>query len=104
MTTTTTDPYPAVAPPPGATFVGDWDDSGRYFRGQTWTVADGRFEIIIDGNQNVDGSEERFILVAHERRECLVELTADRARQIGQALIEAADAVDQSTGAQAVLR
>ena len=86
--------------PPAATFVGDWCDletahPTRYFRAQDWVVSDGRFEILVDGTQMYDGTViERDISLSENERERLNQMTADDARAIGQALIEAADAVD----------
>lgn len=94
-------PFPA-----GATEVSEWCDVGhpdefRTFTGPTWTVANLAWNggdtdptIIVFGTQLADGTVEgRCIRVDGLHWD--YELSADNARTIGTALIEAADALDR---------
>ena len=104
MTTTTSD-LANVAHPAGATHVADWYDLqfginqvGRYFSGSSRVVErqdQGRDVIVqIDGTQRADGAATRRILVIDGNAEA-IELSGGDARQLGRALIAAADEVDR---------
>ena len=77
-----------VPHPADATHVGDWYDTaaespGRYFTGVNWqNQNEAETEILIDGTQRADGSEEQFITVA-EGYKRLTELT-QRPRSTGR--------------------
>jgi hypothetical protein len=77
----------------------------RYFTGTTRDLSRGgnKSEVIIDGTQNADGTVEWLITLVADGRECVCDITSDRAREIGQALIAAADELDRLAG-QAVDR
>jgi hypothetical protein len=102
MTSTSLRDLANVPHPAGVTFVDDWvdvecGDPHRYFRGSSWAVerddSDKDLSVLIDGAQRPDGRVKRFILVAEGDTEALSELTSDYARQLGAALIAAADEV-----------
>jgi hypothetical protein len=96
--TTTPDTLSNVHLPAGATSVDEWDTAsdpvGRYFTGKKWPLSRRDAEVLIDGFQRPNGSEERRITMIDNGRECLCDLTADVAREIGLALIAAADDID----------
>ena len=99
MTTTTTpDTLSNVPHPAGARSVDEWDTAseapGRYFTGKKWPLSKRDAEVLIDGFQRVDGTGEWFVNLMDNGVELLTELTADQAREIGLALIAAADEVD----------
>jgi hypothetical protein len=50
--------------------------------------------VLIDGTQHADGTIERSINVMEDGYERLMDLSSDRARQLGQALLAAADEID----------
>ncbi len=89
--------------PAGAVEVHEWYDlasaPGRYFTGSAWVVErdDRDVSVRIDGTQYPDGRADRFILVAEGNYERLTELTSITARELGRALIAAADKVDADT-------
>jgi hypothetical protein len=107
MTATTTKPdhLANVPHPAGATSVDEWDTAseapGRYFTGKKWPLSRRDAEVLIDGFQRVDGTGERFVNLMDEGTELLTELTADQAREIGLALIAAADELDRPNDRQA---
>jgi hypothetical protein len=76
----------------------EWTDLAsaphRYFTGSPW-VLDRDVSVSIDGTQDPDGRVTRFILVAEGKYERLTELTSITARELGRALIAAADEVDR---------
>jgi hypothetical protein len=92
-----------VAPPAGATYVADWydmqfgiDHVRRYFSGSSRVVErDGNdMSVEIYGTQGPDGDVTRHIMVVDGNTEA-VELTSTHARQLGRALLAAADEADQ---------
>jgi hypothetical protein len=100
MTTTTTpDTLSNVPHPAGARSVDEWDTAseapGRYFIGKKWPLSRCDAQVLIDGFQRVDGTGERFVNLMDESTELLTELTADQAREIGLALLAAADEVER---------
>ncbi len=82
-----------VAAPPDAVGVGEWEDAltpdaFRLFWGSDHTV-DGA-DITISGTQSADGSiDERHITIVVDH------VTAEAARAIAAALVEAADEIDR---------
>jgi len=99
MNATATTKLANVPHPAGATDVSEWDTAyetpGRYFTGKKWPLSRREAEVLICGFQRVDGRDERFVNLMDRGTELLTELTADEAREIGLALIAAADEVDQ---------
>ena len=99
---TTTNPYPNIPRPAGAKLVDDWYDvdtsePARYFRGSCWIIqrTDGfadYFCVQVDGTQQHDGTATRQVVLDD------IDLTADQARQLAQAVLEAADELDQWAG------
>jgi hypothetical protein len=96
--------YGNVPHPAGATRVYDWYDTdtpgaGRFFTGGSWVVErddrdgdDGDLQIQVYGTQYAaDGRVEVFITVDEGRYERLTGLTLADARQLGRALMAAAD-------------
>jgi hypothetical protein len=98
MTTTTPAKLANIPHPAGAVEVCPWCDTGSYFQGGSWVVErntkDDDFSVQIDGTQYADGRVKRFIMVAEGNTEALIELTRDHARQLGEALIAAADELE----------
>ena len=100
MTTTETPDLANVPHPAGAIYVDDWHDTttdnpGRYFRATSWEYEGGRFGVLVDGTQRADGTDSRFVTITENGdREAITDLTAERARWLGRALLAAADAVD----------
>lgn len=101
---TSTEPFPI---PVGATRVDDWDDGGRLFYGSTsttikasgWLRDDVR--VYTTGVQNDNGTYEWEIIAGAVHSD--MPLNAAQARQIGEALIAAADELD-ALGAEVVAR
>jgi hypothetical protein len=107
MTTTSTTNLANVLHPAGAVSVAPWynpdlpvsadhspgPDSQRYFAGSL-RVVKRDVEVLIDGTQHADGTIERSINVMEDGYERLMDLSSDRARQLGQALLAAADEID----------
>jgi hypothetical protein len=94
--------YADVPAPAGATHVDDWndaeDESGafRYFRGARRFIQglqDGvnDAEVAINGTQSADGRVERFIGIYADDSA----LTSAQAREVGRALIAAANDLDR---------
>jgi carbon monoxide dehydrogenase subunit G len=105
MTTITTTDLANVAYAAGATHVADWydmqfgiDHVSRYFSGSSRVVErdDKDHDVIvqIDGTQGARGDVTRRIMVVAGDTEAL-ERSGDHARQLGRALIAAADEVDR---------
>jgi hypothetical protein len=101
-TTATTTDLANVPHPAGATAVFEWYDTQpgpysaqRYFRGGSWVVErdnrDTDMCVQVDGVQNADGRVERFVVLDDDN------LNPVQARQLGAALLAAADEVDRAT-------
>jgi hypothetical protein len=96
-----------VAPPAGASYVGDWDDARfgvdaalRYFRGSKRVIGRGGnlgkdITVATDGLQYADGRINREITTALGDYEALDPLTSEQARQLAAALIAASDEIDR---------
>jgi hypothetical protein len=90
-----------LAPPAGATLVDEWDNIGAAFRafdGPEWrikhTAGHGRradIVVTVVGLQYADGHAERKIIIDCPDTPIV---TPAEARQLGRALIAAADAAD----------
>jgi hypothetical protein len=90
MTTTPTNPYPNVAPPPGATFVDDWQsEQYRMVLGarrdvagvQVWTSVAQRADGTVDA-----GRIEPPLVHVHEKGAWL---TVEQARELAGAILDA---------------
>jgi hypothetical protein len=106
MTSTiSTDHLANVPHPAGATSVTDWDDgvpTERYFRASKSIVdraddpnLDGDIAVEIWGVQTADGEVRRHVDVLEGRYERLTMSSAGHARAFGEALIAAADEMEQ---------
>lgn len=93
--------------PVGATRVDDWDDGGRLFYGSTSTTIEASgwlrddVRVYTSGVQNDDGTYEWEIIAGPVHSD--MPLNAAQARQIGEALIAAADELD-ALGAEVVAK
>jgi hypothetical protein len=102
MSTTTPTDLANVPHPAGATHVGEWDPfattatTSRYFTGSSWVVnrpdRDSDTLVLVDGTQHADGRIDRLVSLDDD------DLTSELARQLGEALIAAADEVEQMAG------
>jgi hypothetical protein len=104
MTNTT---HPTLPIPVGATRIDDWDRDGRMFYGSAAATIEAsgwlREPVTVEtgGLQNVDGSYEWLIWAGAVHPDN--PLTAAQARQFGEALIAAAEELEQ-LGVEAVGR
>ena len=92
---------PDVPVRPGAAHVDAWEAGDtRYFRGPLHHIGDGddAIEIFFDGTQESDGSATRGVNLIEGGYERLNDVSADRARRVGEALIAAADEADAAKG------
>jgi hypothetical protein len=101
---TTTNPYPDVPLPAGATKVYDWCDIGhrdvfREFEGASYIIDrdeegdDDRLEVVVLGNQKASGQLEGLHIKLYGGDGA--ELTAPRARRLGRALLAAEAELDR---------
>jgi hypothetical protein len=104
MSENTPDQLANVPLPAGAVKVYDWDDiefndPHRYFTGTRRVVerdTDEDISVLVDGTQRPDGRIVRVITVVDGDREIIPSITPGLARQIGAALIAAADEVESA--------
>jgi hypothetical protein len=94
MSTRTINPYPHIPLPAGATDVSDWEDAGtpdayRHFDLVSWVISD-KLAVHYWGKQYPNGRVDHEVVM-----EAPDTLTPDEARQLGPALIEAANQVDR---------
>jgi hypothetical protein len=112
MTTTTTRPTPdhlaSVPHPAGVTYVSEWDpdpvpDPRRYFRGTKRVIdrSDDPYnddlKVEVDGTQGPEGGIMRHVMVLEGNAERIELHSSDHARELGLALLAAADEWDQLT-------
>jgi hypothetical protein len=95
---TTTNPFPNVAPPPGASFVDDWQfGQYRMVRGAKRDVA-GEVEVwtsaaqCADGTVDADGRIEPPLVHVRDRGAC--GLTVEQARELADAILDAINDLD----------
>jgi len=107
MPTAATSPYPDVPVPAGADKVYDWDDPStseayRFFQGRVRTItADDTknrpwsedITVCVEGTQDPDGTINRDINVHQLHHDDPI--TANQARQLAAALLEAAAELDR---------
>jgi hypothetical protein len=105
----TTPTYPDLPDPAGAVHVAEWDDmhsiddGRRYFRGTSRVIErdgdiDADITVEIYGTQGGAGDVIRRIMVSEDNRDTLELSSSDHARQLGRALIAAADEAEQMNG------
>jgi hypothetical protein len=102
MSTNGNDLIQNVPLPAGAEKVYDWhdvgtDDEGRFFCGRSWVIEGAGWHrhdirVFIQGIQRPTGEVERVIAVGELHPD--IPITAAQARQLGRALIAAADEMD----------
>ncbi|GAA2776872.1 hypothetical protein [Mycolicibacterium pallens] len=93
--------YAHIAPPPGATFVGDWagdlwdsgDPATRIFEGTKRTC--GHMDVRIGGWQDSNGHTDWQITVDSNEKFNDGQMTSAVARQVAAAIVEAADELDR---------
>jgi hypothetical protein len=90
-----------VAAPSGVTRLDGWTADGeRYFSGSSWLVGRSPDEVtavLVHGTQYPDGSCKREVVLSDglgDGRTDLLMLSKERARELAQALIDAADEID----------
>ncbi len=72
--------------------------TSNYFRGTRRAINPGgrEMEVQIDGIRHANGRTERLIVVADRGSDAIGELTSEQARELGRALLAAANEVDQT--------
>ena len=109
MTTTTPDNLVNIPVPAGATHVCEWDNprypdptAPRYFSGTQRFIDrsddqyNGNIVVEIWGTQSREGDVKRFVdVLGEERRQDMTFSTSAHVRAFGEALIAAADEIDQ---------